>query len=292
MEEGSLRCEPNLSVRRVGSEQFGTKTEIKNLNSFRAVQLGIEYEIQREIRILAGGGIVRQETRGWNDERQETVPQRTKEEEQEYRYFPDPDLVPLVIEDSWLDEVRRAMPELPAQVRQRLTQDHGLTAQEAGWLTQSPAHVTYFSQAVAAGAYSSEAAAWIMGDLARLLNAAAIELAQSPVVPENLARLIILVREGKISGRMAKEFLELMFETGKSPDELLREAGGQISDPAVLERVLEEVIAAEPDVWQGLVAGDTKKLTYLMGQIMKATRGKANPQEARRLITERMKKGY
>lgn len=291
MEEGSLRCEPNLSVRPVGSETFGTKTEIKNLNSFRAVHRGIEYEIARQIRILESGGQVAQETRGWNDARQETVLQRTKEVEQEYRYFPDPDLPPLTLSEEWIERVRASMPELPGQARERLRLDYGITEHEALWLTQSPFHADYFEAAVRAGAAPREVAAWMMGDFARLLNASGMELEAARVSPEELAELLKMVASGTISGKMAKSFFERMFATGVSAARLAAEEGGQISDTAALEAILDQVIAEEPDVWAALVAGDEKKLTYLMGQVMRISRGKANPQEARRLLTERMKKG-
>jgi len=291
MEEGSLRCEPNLSVRPVGSSEFGTKTEIKNLNSFRAVYRGIEYEIARQISILESGGRVIQETRGWNDARQETVPQRSKEEEQEYRYFPDPDLVPLRIDPGWIARVRAETPELPAQVRARLMEEYGLGPNEADWLTQSPQYAEYFQRAVAAGAKPAEAAAWMMGDFARLLNATDTELEQSRVTPEALAELLKLVDEGRISGKMAKAFFERMFETGVSAAQLAAEEGGQIADAESIGRIIDRVIAEQPDVWAAFVAGDEKKLTYLMGQVMKASRGKANPQETRRLLMERMQKG-
>ncbi len=292
MEEGSLRCEPNLSVRPVGSSSYGTKTEIKNLNSFRAVYRGIEYEIARQVRILERGGTVVQETRGWNDDRQETVPQRTKEEEQEYRYFPEPDLVPLRIDDAWIERVRTGIPELPAQARARLMRDYGLARNEAEWLTQSPRHAEYFFQAVEAGGRPSEVAAWMMGDFARLLNATGTELDQSRVTPEALAELLRLVTEGRISGKMAKGFFERMFETGVSARELAAREGGQIADAETISSFIDQVIAEQPDVWEALVQGDEKKLTYLMGQIMRVSRGKANPQETRRILLERLQKEY
>lgn len=290
MEEGSLRCEPNLSVRPVGSSTYGTKTEIKNLNSFRAVYRGIEYEIARQVRILERGGTVVQETRGWNDDRQETVPQRTKEEEQEYRYFPEPDLVPLRIDDAWIERVRTGIPELPAQACARLMRDYGLARHEAEWLTQSPRHAEYFCRAVKAGGRASEVAAWMMGDFARLLNATGTELDQSRVTPEALAELLKLVTEGRISGKMAKGFFERMFERGVSARELAAREGGQIADAETISSFIDQVIAEQPDVWEALVQGDEKKLTYLMGQIMKVSRGKANPQETRRILLERLQK--
>jgi len=288
MEEGSLRCEPNLSVRPVGSGVFGTKTEIKNLNSFRAVHRGIEYEISRQIAMLRRGERVVQETRGWSDARQETVPQRTKEEEQEYRYFPEPDLVPLRLDPSWVDRVAAAMPELPSAARARLIRDYRLSDHEAAWMTQSPECTEFYVRAVEAGAAPGECATWMMGDFARLLNATSTDVGRSRITPRALAELLGLVSGGRISGKMAKAFFERMFETGASPKDLVAQEGSQITDADALRHLVGEVIDEHPDVWRDLLAGDERKLTFLMGQVMKASRGKANPQETRRLLSERM----
>jgi aspartyl-tRNA(Asn)/glutamyl-tRNA(Gln) amidotransferase subunit B len=290
MEEGSLRCEPNLSIRPVGSDAFGTKTEIKNLNSFRAVQRGIEYEIQRQMRALERGEAIRQETRGWNDARQETVTQRSKEEEQEYRYFPEPDLVPLHIETDWIEQIRASMPELPDQARERLMRDHGIREHEAAWLTQSAAMAAFFTEAAARCHSPAQVAVWMMGDFARLLNASGMDVGQARVTPEQLGELIGLVEQGRISGKMAKAFFERMFATGAAPGDLLAEAGDQITDSDAIAEIIGQVIAAEPGVWSAIVAGDERKLTYVMGQVMKLSRGKANPQETRRLLTERLER--
>lgn len=286
MEEGSLRCEPNVSVRPIGSDQFGTKTEIKNLNSFRAVERGIAHEIERQIDVLRGGGKVRQETRGWNEARQETVVQRSKEEEQEYRYFPDPDLVPLRLDDAWVESIRSTMPELPDQARRRLIAAHGISEKEAAWLTQTPFHAAYFDQAVRFHNAPEQIASWLMGDFARLLNVTQMGLEQSKVTPDNLASLVRLVDSGQISGKMAKAIFERMFETGAAATDIAQEMGGQISDPQAIRTLVEEVRAAEPDVWDALRNGDTKKTTYVIGQVMRLSRGKANPQETRRIVEE------
>lgn len=291
MEQGSLRCEPNVSVRPQGAERFGTKTEIKNLNSLRAVYRGIEYEVGRQIAILEAGGAVTQETLGWNDARQQTVLQRSKELEQEYRYFPEPDLPPIHVDEAWLGRIRSSLPELPEQARARLMRDHGIGTHEADWLTQTPVYAGYFSRAVAEGASPADAASWMMGDLARLLNASGTDLADAKVAPEDLAKLLAMVAKGDISGKMAKGFLERMFETGASPADLAAQEGGQISDGAALQGLIDRVILEQGEVWNAILAGDDRKLTFLMGQIMKASRGKANPQETRRLLNRRIQEG-
>ncbi len=290
MEEGSLRCEPNLSIRVKGSDTFGAKTEIKNLNSFRAVHRSIEYEIARQIEVLRRGEAVRQETRGWSDARQETFVQRSKEDEQEYRYFPEPDLPPLMIGEEWIESIRRQMPELPSSVRERLRRDYGLRAAEADWITQNPATAAYFTEASRACGLPAQVASWMMGDFARLLNASGLAIEQARVAPEQLGRLLSLIDAGRISGKMAKGFFERMFETGATPDALLAEHGDQVTDEAAIASLVDQVIAAEPDVWAAICAGDERKLTYVMGQVMKLSRGKANPQETRRLLDGRLEK--
>jgi aspartyl-tRNA(Asn)/glutamyl-tRNA(Gln) amidotransferase subunit B len=288
MEEGSLRCEPNLSVRTQGSEQLGTKTEIKNLNSFRAVFKGIEFEVARQVALLKGGGEVKQETRGWNDAKQETFPQRSKEVEQEYRYFPDPDLVPLQISDAWIDEIRATMPELPDAARARFTEQYGLTGHEAELLTQSRATALFFEESVRLIDDPKAVANWMMGDFARLLNLNSLEIQQSKVKPGHLAGLLLLLRNGTISGKMAKTIFEEMFETGADPRALAEDAGPQIKDEDGVNRLIDETIAQNSGVWAALVAGDEKKFGFMVGQTMKASQGRVNPQEANRLLRQRL----
>lgn len=288
MEEGSMRCEPNLSVRLVGSEGFGVKTEIKNLNSFRAVLKGAQYEIDRQIRILQSGGTIIQETRGWNDARQETFSQRSKEGEQEYRYFPEPDLVPLDITQEWIDEIRQTMPELPRAMRERFVSQYGIPEYDAGVLTQTRSVALFFEQTATLCGDPKAASNWIMGDFARLLNMEGIEIHQSKVTPTHLAEMIKLISQGVISGKMAKELFEEMYETGADPRELAKLMGPQISDESSLGPILDEVISSQRDVWDALIAGDEKKFGYMVGQVMKASKGKANPQQVNRLLRERM----
>ncbi len=289
MEEGSLRCEPNVSIRAAGRSEYGTKTEIKNLNSFRAVHKGIEYEVRRHAARLDAGHTVIQETLGWDADREVTVPQRTKEIEQEYRYFPDPDIRPIALDAAWLHRIRQSMPETPSDAYHRLTQSHGLRPQAAEWLTASPDCVRYFTEVHNLGAASQEVAAWMMGDYARLMNAAGLAWSQPRVPAKHLAALLDLVQHGTISSKMAKAFFEEMFETGASPQDLLQAQGSQLTEADEIRSVIDAAVAAHPDVWQAYTEGDERKLTYLMGQIMKATGGKANPKVTRQLLIERQR---
>jgi aspartyl-tRNA(Asn)/glutamyl-tRNA(Gln) amidotransferase subunit B len=290
MEEGSLRCEPNVSVRIRGSETFGTKTEIKNLNSFRAVYRGTQYEVERQIGVLESGGTISQETRGWNDAKGQTFPQRTKEVEQEYRYFPEPDLVPLQISEEWIEDIRSSMPELPDAAKRRFIEQYGLPAYDAEVLTQTRATSQFFEETARLSGDPKAVSNWMMGELARLLNANNMEITDSKVTPERLATMLKLVADGTISGKMAKGIFEKVFETGADPRELAEAAGPQISDAGALGGIIDQVIAANADVWSALLSGDEKKFGFLVGQVMKASQGKANPQEANRLLKERLDK--
>jgi aspartyl-tRNA(Asn)/glutamyl-tRNA(Gln) amidotransferase subunit B len=289
MEEGSMRCEPNLSVRLKESSTFGTKTEIKNLNSFRAVLKGTEFEINRQIKVLESGGVITQETRGWNDARQETFSQRSKEGEQEYRYFPEPDLVPLEITDEWIEEIRSGMPELPAAARTRFVEQYGLPEYDARVLTQSRSTADYFEKVASLSGDPKAASNWIMGEMARLLNAENLEISECKVKPEHLADLIKLISDGAISGKMAKNIFEKMYYEGTNPVSLAKEMGPQISDESALIGIIDQVIADQPEVWAALCGGDEKKFGFLVGQVMKASKGKANPQEVNRLIQVKMR---
>jgi aspartyl-tRNA(Asn)/glutamyl-tRNA(Gln) amidotransferase subunit B len=288
MEEGSLRCEPNLSVRIKGSHEYGTKTEIKNLNSFRAVYRGIQYEIERQIALLERGEKIVQETRGWNDAAGKTFPQRSKEVEQEYRYFPEPDLLPLVISDEWIEEIRRTMPELPDATRARFIEEYGLPPYDADVLTQTRASATFFEEAAKLSGDPKAVSNWMMGEMLRLLNAHNIEITECKITPRHLVDMLALIADGTISGKMAKGLFEKMFETGEDPRKLAAQEGPQIKDEGAIRAIIEQVIAEQSDVWAALCAGDEKKFGYFVGQVMKASKGKANPQEVNRLLRERM----
>ncbi|HZO87370.1 MAG TPA: Asp-tRNA(Asn)/Glu-tRNA(Gln) amidotransferase subunit GatB [Chthonomonadaceae bacterium] len=290
MEEGSLRAEPNVSVRLKGSDTYGTKTEIKNLNSFRAVQRGIEYEVQRQIELLERGEKVVQETRGWSEAKQATFSQRSKEVEQEYRYFPEPDLVPLQISDEWIEEIHATMPELPDARKARFMEEHGLPSYDAGFLTETRALADYFEETAHLSADPKATANWIMGDLARLLNAEGRDITQCPVTPAHLASMINLIAEGVISGKIAKALLEEMYKTGEDPVFIVEEKGWRtIKDTAAIAALVDKVIAENPKIVADIKEkGLAQKKGFLVGQVMKASQGKADPQEVNRLIDARL----
>jgi aspartyl-tRNA(Asn)/glutamyl-tRNA(Gln) amidotransferase subunit B len=290
MEEGSLRAEPNVSIRPVGSSALGTKTEIKNLNSFRAVQRGIEYESERQASLLERGERIAQETRGWSEAKQATFSQRSKEAEQEYRYFPDPDLVPLHITPDWIEQVRAAMPELPDARLRRLIERHALPPNDAGQLTETRALADYFEAAVDAGADARSVSNWMIGDLARLLNAAGKEIADSPISPAQLAAMVRRIGDGTISGKIAKALVEEMFATGRDPDAIIEERGWKtIRDAGAVAAIVDQVISDNPRVVLEIKEkGLVQKKGFLVGQVMKASHGKADPQEVNRLIDERL----
>lgn len=287
MEEGSLRCEPNLSVRPTGSSELGTKTEIKNLNSFRSVFRGTEYEIERQVALLKRGQIVTQETRGWNEAKCQTFSQRSKEVEQEYRYFPEPDLVPLRIAEDWIEEIRSTMPELPDAAQERFTTEYGLPRYDADVLTQTRASALFFEEAARLSGDPKSVSNWIMGDFTRLLNASSLEISDSKITPKHLADLLGLIKSGTISGKMAKDIFETMFETGGDAAKLAAAAGPQISDSGAIASILGQVIQENAAAWTAYCEGDEKKHGFFVGQVMRLSQGKANPQEANRLIIER-----
>ena len=278
MEEGSLRAEANVSLRPAGAAELGTKTEIKNVASFSGTQKAIEYEIARQRQILEDGGAIDQETRGWDPDRGVTVPQRSKESAHDYRYFPEPDLVPLVVDESWEQRIRESLPELPQARRARFREQYGLSVYDADVLTATRAMADYFEATVKAGAPAKRAANWLMVELLALLTAAKRAIRECPVTPEDLAEMIGLIEDGTISGKIAKALLADMFETGKTPRALVEEKGlVQISDSSQLEGVVREVIAANPGPACEFRGGKKKALGFLVGQVMKATKGKANP---------------
>jgi len=292
MEKGAMRCEANISLRPVGSEEYGTRVEVKNLNSFRSVKLALEYEIERQKRLLEAGGRVEQETMGWDESRGVTVLQRSKEYAHDYRYFPEPDLPPLVIEREWVEEIRARLPELPDAKRDRFVARYGLSRYDAGVLVADRAVADYFEACVQASAGRVEPKAianWITGELFRLMKAREVEIGEVKIAPDRLVALIGLVRDGTVSVTAAKGVFAEMFETGRAPGEIVRERGlAQISDVEALSRVVEEVIAANPKAVADYLAGKEPVLRFLVGQVMKATRGKANPKLANQLLLEKL----
>jgi aspartyl-tRNA(Asn)/glutamyl-tRNA(Gln) amidotransferase subunit B len=289
MEKGHLRCDANVSVRLKGAETFGTKAEVKNLNSFRFLKMAVDQEIERQIGILESGGKVAQETRLFNPATGETIPMRSKEEAHDYRYFPEPDLVPLRVSEEWLTRLREATPELPASRRARFIETYGLREYDAQVLTAERATADYFERVAVASGDARAAANWVMGDLAALLKAEGKEITGSPVSAEKLGRLIAMIHEGKISGKIAKELLPEMAASGEAPEAIVaREGLGQISDESALLKIIEDVIAANPKQLEQYRSGKTTVLGFFVGQVMKASRGQADPAAVNRLLQERL----
>ena len=291
MEEGSLRCDTNISLRTPGTVAFGAKVEVKNLNSFKAVKQALEYEIRRQTAALEAGQRIAQETRLWDAKALRTEPMRSKEEAADYRYFPEPDLVPFVIEPALIERVQRALPELPAKRRQRYQEAYQLSAYDAHVLTQHRALGELFESALRAGAAAKPAANWIMGDYLAYLNAKGLEPDAEKLRPEWLVHLIQLVDDGTISGKMAKELFVQSLERGEDPRRLV-EAGGlrQITDESALEPIAEEALRANQKSVEDYQKGKTTAFTHLMGQAMKLSKGKANPQQMAALLKRKLER--
>jgi aspartyl-tRNA(Asn)/glutamyl-tRNA(Gln) amidotransferase subunit B len=279
MEEGSLRCDANVSVRPRGAKEFGTKVEVKNLNSFRYLQKALEYEIDRHIVVLESGGRISQETRLWNQAEGRTVSMRSKEKAHDYRYFPEPDLLPVHVSSAWREEVRRTLPELPEAKRARFVSAYGITPYDAEVLTSSRAMADYFESVVQAGAPGKASANWMQTELLRGLKDSGKEIDASPVSPAALAELVRLVESGQITGAIAKKVFATMFESGRSAAEIIAAEGlgAQVSDAAI-EQAAREVIAKNPDNVAKFKSGNEGVFKFFVGQVMKATRGQANPQ--------------
>lgn len=278
MEEGSFRCDANVSLRPKGQEEFGTRAELKNMNSFRNVQRAIDYEIKRQQYVLDSGQAVIQETRLWDDGQGVTHSMRGKEEAHDYRYFPDPDLVPIVTNSGWIEEIRKSLPELPLEKRERFIKDYQLSPYDAGVLTAGRALADYFEETARLSGKAKSAANWVMGDILRFLNEEKRDLADCRILPKALADMIILIEEGTISGKMAKEIIEEMYKTGAAPKEIIEAKGlVQITDENALLEAVEEVLAANPAQLEAYRGGKDKLFGYFVGQVMKATKGKANP---------------
>ena len=295
MEEGNMRCEPNISLRPAGHPEFGTKVELKNLNSFRAVEQAIDYEIERQRALLDAGGRVVQETRGWREEEGKTVSQRSKELAEDYRYFPEPDLPPVAISRDYVEELRARLPELPEAKLARFMSQYGLSHYEANLLSATRARADYYEEAVGAGISPERAKAvanWMLGDFARLLNAEGIEIAESKVRPAQLADLVALIEEGTITTTGAKGVFEELFRSGKAPRQIVEEQGlTQISAADELTGVVEQVIAGNPKPVSDYHGGKEEALKALVGLVMRQTRGRANPQLVHDLLRERLSQG-
>ena len=278
MEKGHLRCDANVSVRLWGAEKFGTKVEVKNVNSFRFLKLAIDYEIQRQIGVVESGGTVVQETRLFNAETGETVSMRSKEMAHDYRYFPEPDLVPLEISEKWLSRVKAEMPEMPALRRKRFETELGLKPYDAEVLTQSREMADYFERVAKTSNDAKAAANWVMGDLTAMLKSEGKEIESSPVSPENLGELIALIGKGDLSGKLAKDIFPKMFATGDSAQTIMDSEGlRKISDTGALEKIIDEVLAANPKQVEQYKGGKTTVIGFLVGAVMKQSRGQAAP---------------
>ena len=279
MEEGSLRCDANVSVRLRGASQFGTKVEVKNLNSFRYLQKALEYEIDRHITVIESGGRMSQETRLWNQAEGHTVSMRSKEKAHDYRYFPEPDLLPVHVSAAWRDEINRTLPELPEAKRGRFVTAYGVTPYDAEVLTDTQARANYFEAVVKAGATGKNAANWMQTELLRRLNDSAKEIDASPVSPVALAELLRLVESGQITGAIGKKVFAKMFDTGRSAAEIVAAEGlAQISDTSAIEQAAREVIEKNPENVAKFRSGNEGVFKFFVGQVMRATRGQANPQ--------------
>jgi aspartyl-tRNA(Asn)/glutamyl-tRNA(Gln) amidotransferase subunit B len=289
MEKGHLRCDANVSVRRKGAEKFGTKTELKNLNSFRFLKMALDYEIARQVAVIESGGAVTQETRLYDPDSGETSGMRSKEEAHDYRYFPEPDLLPLVISDAWRDRIRSELPELPSAKRARFVKDFGLRDYDAEVLTQNRALSEYFEQVAQVCGDPRSAANWVMGDLAGALKAEGKEISESPVSAAHLGELLVLIARGEISGKLAKEVFARMFASGQPPCAIIeREGLKQISDTSALEKIVADVLAANPKQVEQYKGGKTAVLAFFVGQVMKATRGQANPAAVNAILRSRL----
>lgn len=286
MEKGQFRCDANVSVRRVGEAKLGTKVELKNLNSFRFVERAIEAEIARQIEVLTDGGAIVQETRGYDDRTNETKSQRTKETSADYRYFPDPDLPPLVLDPAWIEDLRRGLPELPHRKRARYTGELGLSADDARVLTEDREVAAFFEECVRLGADAKTAANWIMRSLLELLAAEGSSVGALALTPAHLVGLLALLEQGRVTAKNARTIFTEMARTGESPEAILTAQGLEsVSDTGEIERIAAEIVAANPMQAEQYRAGDAKLLNFFVGHLMKAMRGKADPAAAREVLT-------
>lgn len=289
MEKGVFRVEPNISVRPLGSATYGTRTEVKNLNSFRALAEATEYELARQVNLLQEGRQVVQETRGWHEGRRQTFPQRSKEEAEDYRYFPEPDLPPLRIERAWIERVKATLPELPDAKMARYVTEFGLSAYDASVLTEDRPVAQWYERAVAAGGEPKAVANWLVNNLFALMNESNLEIGDIVVTPENLVELLQLIEDGAISHNTAKRVLAEMFQSGESAAQIVQEEGlAQISDAAELEEIVEAVLSDNPQQVDTYLGGKEQILGWFVGQVMRETRGKANPQLVNELLRRQL----
>lgn len=289
MEQGNFRCDANISVRKKGESKFGTKVELKNINSFRFVEKAIDYEIDRQIDLVEKGEAIRQQTRTWNSAKNITEMMREKESAHDYRYFPEPDLSPLIISTEWIESVKKQMPEMADEVRARFQKDYGLSDYDAGVLTASKILAAYYQEVAKVSNNPKSSANWVANELLGRLNATGKEIENSPVSAKQMGDLICRIDKAEISGKIAKTVFEEMFETGKNPGDIIKEKGlVQISDTGAIEKAIDKVIAANPSQVADYKGGKVKLLAFFVGQVMKETKGQANPTMVNDLVKKKL----
>ncbi|OEF99247.1 aspartyl/glutamyl-tRNA amidotransferase subunit B [Vulcanibacillus modesticaldus] len=289
MEEGSLRCDANISLRPLGQEEFGTKTELKNMNSFKGVQKALEYEVKRQTELLESGKRIVQETLRWNEELGITVSMRSKEEAHDYRYFPDPDLVVIIIDQEWINRIKEELPELPDARKARYIKEYGLSDYDANILIESKSLGDFFEETLKYTNNAKTVANWIMGDLLRYLNSEDIEIQESKITPKYLGEMIQLLEKGTISGKIAKTVFKEILATGMDPQTIVKEKGlVQITDESEIAKIVDSVLSNNPQSVEDFRNGKEKAIGFLVGQVMKETKGKANPQLVNKLIRDKI----
>ncbi len=290
MEEGSLRCDANISVRKKGATALGVKTEIKNMNSFKAVRKALDYEACRQISAIKNGGKLKQETRLWNETLQSTEEMRSKEEAHDYRYFPDPDLVPFTVDDKWVEKITAQVGELPEQRKERFSKDYSLSEYDAEVLTSSKGTADFFEKCAAKGQKPKIIANWIMGNLSALLKSAGVKIEDSPVTPDDIIQIVTQIDGGRLTGSAAKTVLHECFRTGKKPEEIIKEKNlVHITDEETINAVINETLQENPKALQDYKNGKEQAVSFLIGQIMRKTRGQANPAILKKNLLERLK---
>ncbi len=289
MEQGSLRCDANVSMRPLGQKEYGTRAEVKNINSFKFVEKALEYEIKRQIKVIEEGGKIIQETRLWDSDRGITESMRSKEEAHDYRYFPEPDLVPITVEQKWIEKIKASLPELPDIKRERFAKEFGLPEYDADMLTSEKSTADWFEAAVKAGGQAKAVSNWIMGELMKLLNEENKTFEECALKPSQLAGMLRLMDKGTISGKIAKTVFEEMYKTGKDADAIVKEKGlVQVSDEGAIEKAVDDIIAKSSKEVERFKAGDEKLLGFFVGQVMKAMKGKANPQMLNEILKKKL----
>jgi len=290
MEKGTFRCDANVSVRPKGRKEFGTRTELKNMNSFRHVEKALEHEIKRQIAILEDGEKVVQETRLWDVDQGITISMRGKEEAHDYRYFPDPDLVPLRIDGKWVEEIRKSLPELPDEKKERFVRQYQIPEYDAEILTSTKPLSGYYEETVGSFSDYKTVSNWMMGDLLRELKRDEREIDQCPIPPQHLAEMLSMIKEGTISGKIAKDVFEEMYRTGERPEKIVRDKGWvQILDEGEIEKAIEKAMEANPKQVEDYRKGKEKLFGFFVGEVMKQTKGKANPKLVNELLRKKLK---